>query len=347
MPQGILGCFTNPLTRKQIPIVLRELFLRNRPNHEETILEFFSRRFNENFAKQFADPLTTGIYAGDISQLSLDSCFPQLKRVEEKHGSLLLGLIKEKKKNSDNPWIKQIQSHSLFSFKEGLEQLPKALEKKLKNYLLLNCEVKSLVPRENKIDVAFSDGFVLSADHVFSTLSFPYLRQICPAALFSCVSLKNSSVIVVNAGYKKSVLKHHGFGYLIPNKEKQSILGMIWNSSIFPQQNAYDQETRLTIMLGGENNPEIVAKEKADIADICHTALREHLQITDRPDILDIHYKHHAIPQYHVGHHSSLQHIQKAVARFTPHITLLGTSFHGVSLNDCITNAKHIANSVL
>ncbi|GAA3330036.1 hypothetical protein GCM10020331_080930 [Ectobacillus funiculus] len=42
--------------------------------------------------KNLIEPLLSGIYAGDIDQMSLMATFPQFYQVEQKHGSIVRGM---------------------------------------------------------------------------------------------------------------------------------------------------------------------------------------------------------------------------------------------------------------
>ena len=70
--------------------------------------------------------------------------------------------------------------------------------------------------------------------------------------------------------------------------------------------------------------------------------LRLSLGITAPPAFTWVHRWEKAIPQYQVGHLGRLERIE---ARLTEHPGLLlsGNSFRGVSLNDCIQQAKNVA----
>ena len=41
------------------------------------------------------EPWISGIYAGDLNQLSIKACFPEFTKYEKIYGSLLIGLIAE------------------------------------------------------------------------------------------------------------------------------------------------------------------------------------------------------------------------------------------------------------
>ena len=56
------------------------------------------------------------------------------------------------------------------------------------------------------------------------------------------------SLWVVNLAFKGDLLKKKGFGYLIPTKERESVLGAIFDSSIFPEQTPLNH-TQITVML--------------------------------------------------------------------------------------------------
>lgn len=53
---------------------------------------FFRRRLGNQVVENLIEPLLSGIYAGDIDQLSLKATFPQFYEMEQEHGSLIKGL---------------------------------------------------------------------------------------------------------------------------------------------------------------------------------------------------------------------------------------------------------------
>ena len=56
--------------------------------------DFFRRRFGGEVVENLIEPLLSGVYAGDIDHMSLESTFPQFYEVEKKHRSLILGMKK-------------------------------------------------------------------------------------------------------------------------------------------------------------------------------------------------------------------------------------------------------------
>jgi oxygen-dependent protoporphyrinogen oxidase len=293
--------------------------------HDESIRDFITRRLHTSFADYLFDPMTTGIYAGDISKLSIRSCFPKFYEWEQECGSVIRGAWKQKKKpqREISPFIKQIEKSSLFSLKQGMESLIKELVKQLEIDIQYNSNVVSVEENGNGVTILLPEGRSVQADYVISTL---------PSS-----DLHYTSVIVVNVGYSKPLLSKKGFGYLIPSNQNESVLGCVWDSAIFPQQNIMN-ETRLTLMLGGENHIDDVKLTTSEIQTKVLEALERHMGITSLPDAISIKMAKQAIPQYTVGH---LSWATQKQLELSSKIIWIGTAFNGVSVNDCIAHAKN------
>lgn len=160
-------------------------------------------------------------------------------------------------------------------------------------------------------------------DAVISTLPAYALAELFPESRFQTLlnSIPFSTVGVVHLGYHKQVNPYQGFGYLIPSSEKEKVLGVIF------------EQNGLTVMIGGHHeNLEEIAKD----------AVKRHLGISDEPAICFSHTASRAIPQYPIGFLSLLEEINKEKENY-PNLFLLGTSFHGVSVNKAIEAAKNLS----
>jgi protoporphyrinogen/coproporphyrinogen III oxidase len=318
---------------------------------DESIYSFFSRHLNPKWIDRFIDPFVSGIYAGDIHKLSIKSCFPLFAEWEQKHGSLLKGAWYHPKRSPPpTSFVSEWEKTSLFSFKGGMQVLPKTIAKQLEGNIRFNCSGQSINKQEEGILIKLDNGEELKADHVIAAL---------PAEALACLftshhnsiatslhSLSTATVCVVNLGYRKNVLKRQGFGYLIPFQEGESILGCVWDSCVFPQQNEQADITGLTIMMGGTQHPEIGEWPETQILQVACSALERHLGIKVPPDIFSIKWARHAIPQYEVGHRTLIFRLKKQMNDW-PHLTLTGPFFHGVSVNDCIAEAHQLAQRLM
>ncbi len=245
-----------------LPYLVRELFIPPTQVEDESIYDFAARRFSPHIAETFFDPLTLGIYGGDIRKLSLRCCFPSLYQAERQKGSVVRSLLFRKKSK---------EPQGLFTLQGGMETLIAALQKRLPIEIVLHCPVESIESKQ-----VIAGGKKWEADHIVNALPLPFPAQ---------------SLWVVNLAYAGDVLRKKGYGYLVPSQEKQPILGTIFDSSIFPQQNVQG-ETRLTTMVRPE--------EKEPLA-VALQAARQHLGISAQPLFTAAYLAKEAIPQFPVG----------------------------------------------
>lgn len=305
LPTSFLELFSCALVRKCLPSLLNDLFTRRTEKEDETVYEFFARRFSTHVAEYLIDPLMKGIYAGDAKELSMRACFP---KIWEMPRSVILGSLSFKKKK-----------RGIVTLKRGMESLVHALSNRLQKEIQLNSEIENW------------DRF----DQVISTLPAHALAKILPKSELKSLleEIPFQTVGVVHLGFKGKVNPLEGFGYLIPSCEKEKVLGVIFDSSIFPEQNNKD-ETRLSVMIN--------SSEK--LKEIAENHVRKVLGIQEKPKIVEASCMQDAIPQYPVGFIPHLVKIQEARKREFPKLQLLGTSFHGISVNQAIRSAKDIDN---
>lgn len=310
--------------------LLKEVFVpllkewRVKPHLEdESIWDFACRRFNPRVAELLFDPLVLGIHAGDLRNLSMQSCFPGMKKWEAEYGSLTKALWANRGK-------KKIAG--LFSFKQGVATLVQALEARIRGQIVCNQEILAVNFSEECAEVKTQDS-IWKADQVFSALPM----DVCGKFFIPLQekNLKSQDVTVLNLGYPSGVLSKKGFGYLVPTCEKEDVLGVVFDSAVFPQQNRRAEETRLTVMLRGEAS-----------LNTALDAIERHLGIKTAPEAALISYKANAIPQYHLGHAEKIDLLERRLLEHFPRFKLLGNYLRGASVNDCIAFAKSCAEGL-
>lgn len=335
----------NPLTRSCLKALWRDWLMPRRQVEDESIQSFFNRRLGNSWTENLIDPFVSGIYAGDCSQLSLKSCFPLFDQWEQQSGSLLRGGLRHRSRPThSSDFVKKMQHFPMFSFQEGMETLPRALARELGDCLSLGQKINSLKSHAQGIEIQFDDGKNLIADHVISTLPTFALSSLIaanePLLAAKMKKLSYTTVVVANAGFCQNVLPLKGFGYLVPSRFGLQVLGCVWDSCIFPQHN-HGNQTRLTVMLGGSHHPEVSHMSEEEIIEQTLRVLREHLSIQSDPQMIQINKAQFAIPQFEVGYSKWKEDIQEQMNQFFPRLTLSGSAWTGVSINDCIEKARH------
>ncbi len=288
--------------------LVREAFVPKKEMEDESIYDFAVRRLTRKVADTLLDPMTLGIYSGDIRKLSLRSCFPFLHEWEMRNRSFLRSLFH---KGGDS---------RLFTLRRGIGSLIEEIGKKLTVDIVLNCPVEFIAA-----DGVNAGGKFYKADKIICALPGPVMGELTK----SWLDFPANSLWVVSLGFKTKVLSKKGFGYLVPSQEKESLLGMVWDSSIFPRDG---DQTILTAMIR-PNGDRSWAESQA------LKALQRHLGCETVPNFIDAHLMKEAIPQLVVGYQKRLDSVQEDLKGRFPSMTLVGNYINGVSVDACVRSA--------
>lgn len=326
VPASLFEAIRSPLTRPFIGTILKEVFKPQGDLADESIFAFFERRFSTTFAETFIDPMLKGIFAGDSRKLSMRAAFPKLKALEERHGSLIKGMLFSKRTEG---------LKGIYGLQSGMGSMVQALQTHLKDELQLANPVLKIEKSRNGIHLETTSGSA-SFDRVISTLPAHALQAILPPSTLKddLKEIPFASVAICKLGYKTRVNRYPGFGYLVPSREKQEILGVVFDSSAFPFHNRHPEETRMTVML------DPLERSPSACLDVAMRSVNRHLGIEKAPDFAKCTLAKQAIAQYPVGFPRLLKKMEQSVREFTG-LSFLGTSFHGISVNQAISAAMH------
>jgi oxygen-dependent protoporphyrinogen oxidase len=89
-----------------------ELFVPpRRDGVDETLAEFARRRLGPEALDKLIGPMVSGIFAGDPETMSLQSCFPRIRELEQEYGGLLRAMAKlAKQKKAERKAGKEVAS---------------------------------------------------------------------------------------------------------------------------------------------------------------------------------------------------------------------------------------------
>ncbi|XP_075419998.1 protoporphyrinogen oxidase isoform X3 [Tenrec ecaudatus] len=308
------------------------------------------------------DSLCRGVFAGDSRELSVRSCFPSLFQAEQTHRSVLLGLLlgAGQSPQPDSALIRQARAErwSQWSLRGGLETLPQALATHLTNRgvcILRGQPVQGLsLQPEGRWKVSLGNSS-LEADHVISAVPASVLSHLLPAeaALLAraLCAIPAVSVAVVNLQYHGANLPVQGFGHLVPSSEDPGVLGIVYDSVAFPEQDGNPPGLRVTVMLGGswlqmqeaggQGLSEQLFQQQAE------NAVATQLGLKESPSHCLVHLHKNCIPQYTLGHWKKLESAAQFLADHRLPLTLAGASYDGVAVNDCIESGRQAAARAL
>ncbi len=322
---------------------------------DETLADFGRRRLGKEALDKLIAPMVSGIFAGDPETMSLVSCFPRIAELEREYGGLVRAMIllaKQKKKDiADGKVVSSAAGPGgvLTSFRDGIQFLTDALSASLGTVITPDSHVVAVEKSHGApYRVRCEDGRDVEADIVIvaspAFAAAGMLDNLDPAMTSVLRQIPYASMTVVCFGYERERVSHplDGFGYLIPKKEGRSILGTLWDSSMF-ENRAPEGKVLLRSMMGGACFPEYVRLSDDEVRTRVMHDLKDVMGITAEPSFVRIFRHEQAIPQYVVGHSTRLSALDERLQAH-PGLILTGNSYRGIGLNDCVAAAQRASD---
>lgn len=330
-------------------------FIPRRPGRDdETVGDFVRRRLGSEALDKIAEPLLSGIHVSDPEKQSLLATFPRFRTIEEKHGSLIRGMLAERKaaKVRKSAGSKPV---SLFqSFKQGVSRLTEALETALIDCRLIkDTRVVSIARSgEGGYRIKLSSGETLPADAVVlatpAYVAAELLAPVSPNISGRLNAFDYVSTATISLGFRKQDIQKPfmGFGFVNPGTEKRRISACTWTSFKFDHR-APEDHILLRCFVGGPGKEEMVELDDESLIKIARAELADILDLTAEPVLARIYRWRKANPQYNLGHLDNVHQIFEACARELPGILLTGSAYEGVGIPDCVHQGQKTAGKVM
>ncbi|MDX5420811.1 MAG: protoporphyrinogen oxidase [Hymenobacteraceae bacterium] len=308
----------------------------------ETIAQFFERRFGREVVDYAVNPFVTGIYAGDPEQLLVHKAFPKLKELEQKYGSVLKGLVKQKNAG---------KRQETFSFVKGMSTLPEAIADKLVS-LHTEHRVDIITRGHGKyIITCTSAGDHDTEEYDILVLALPahqaadLVHYTFPGLAAALHNINYPPMAVVHTVYHKRDVAHplNGFGGLHPKVEDAFTAGSIWTSSLF-EGRCRPHEVMFTTFVGGSQYTEQALICREELMQRVHEELCEKHGITaEAPVFQCVHLWEHSIPQYDIY----IEDAHDMAAQLEQEGLYIAANWQaGVSVPSCIRYAKELAYKI-
>lgn len=321
----------------------------HKAEQDETVAELVERHYGAEMVDRLADPLLSGVYGGEASQLSVRAVLPRFAEMESKHGSLGRAMLSARKKMaqaSNGP------GRPLFtSLKNGMQQLVDSVITHLDSAALrTGVPVLSLQPQDG--------GWLISAGYeserfdavIVATPSqaAANLLQLANSHLASELREVNySSSVTVTLGYDRSVRASlpPGFGFLIPRSEGKRMLAATFVHNKFPHR-APEDRALIRCFLGGARDEAILQLSDEDILAIVRRELRQIIGLSADPIFARVYKWKGAMAQYAVGHLDRIGRIER-LRQQLPGLALAGNGYRGIGVPDCVRSGKEAAEQIL
>lgn len=313
---------------------------------DESLADFVHRRLGREVLERLAEPLLAGIYSTPPEHLSASCAVPKLCEFEQKHGSIIKGLI-----NSRLSQPKECQSAKppFLTLDAGMQLLPDSLARALPTGCLrLNTKVSAIVAGvQRRWSVKCSDGTDLDADAVIiatpTAVASRLLRQACPAACTELNDIESGSASSLSIIFRSKDIDQelNGSGFVVSAREGRIISACSFSSIKFGGRAAADH-VLLRVFTRANLNREDPEYEKR-LLQLVMPDLRDSLKLRGAP-VFCYAPKSNGIPRYVVGHKARVERIMGNM-RKTPGLFLAGNSYNGIGIPDCINSATLAANA--
>jgi len=158
--------------------------------------------------------------------------------------------------------------------------------------------------------------------------------------------LHYAKIVQVAVGFKQwQGMPLDAFGGLIPSKENQSILGILFPSAIFKDR-APDGGALLSVFMGGIKNPQWYDKTDIEIEKVIMEHLQTLLNSNQKPDLLHIFRYEKAIPQYELSSGERFETIAQ-IENTHKGLYLAGNIRNGIGMADRIKQGTDLAKIII
>ena len=309
-------------------------------DEDESLRQFGDRRLGPAFTNVFLDAMSAGIYGSTPDRISVKAAFPLVVALERDYGGLFRGMIRKRRKDAGPGGI-------LTSTRAGISTLIRHLESVIEADWHYGEPVQSVERAGAGYRVQTSKG-ATDVDRVAicaTSFAAAGMVQGLDAELSQrLASIQYSPIAVVGFGYRSLEHPLDGFGLLTTSSSRQPVLGVLWDSSIFPDR-APPGCKSIRAMIGGQRNPELVNQDDAGLVATARVGIRNTMGLDQDPDVTFVKRWDRGIPSYAPGHISNVNAIL-ARADAVPGLYLNCNAYRGIAMNDCARNSRELAERI-
>jgi oxygen-dependent protoporphyrinogen oxidase len=312
---------------------------------DESIADFARRRLGREAAERLVAPLLGGISAGDASDLSVASSFPQLVAMERQYGSLVRGMRAARRARDEARGARTGSEPSAFvSLAGGVGDLVNALAEHVRSsggILRTHAAVRALVRtgREWSVDIEGANPIV--ADAVL--LAIPaYAAGRIAGPLDEALAqhlgrLQSASTATVFLGFRRADVAHplDGSGFVVPRTLGRPILAGTWVSSKWHGR-APEGQVLLRVFVGGPAADVALRADDLELVALARRELAALMGLTAEPLFWRVFRFDRASAQMRVGHARDLREVRERLASSAPGVDVAGGGYDGIGIPDCI-----------
>jgi oxygen-dependent protoporphyrinogen oxidase len=328
-------------------------------DHDESVESLVVRRMGRECLDRLAEPLIGGVNGSDPKDMSLAATYPMLLDMEQKHGSLVLGFLAQRRKVEEMkrkyPPKPGARPRTFFSsFKLGLQFIiDRMADAAGRDRIRTGVSATALRRDGDRWAVTLSTGEVLAADAVivaaeaWATTSL--VREAVPAIadLVGTIPCSSSATVILAFDEVDCPFDKKWHGILTPAVEKRSLTGVSLMSSKWPDR-APKGRVLLRGFLGGPRDQDVLLKGDDELIELARTQMVDLIGVKAdaRPRYAKIFRWEGGMPQYTVGHLDRVDEIERLQGGVAG-LALAGNAYRGVGVPNALESGERAVTKVL
>ena len=314
---------------------------------DESVAEFIEEHYGAEAVDYLAEPLLSGIYGGNPSELSVTSVLPRFVELAARYGSLTRGVLAERAKAR-----RDAAAAPLFrTLKGGLGQMVGAVTAAIRGKAEVRTGRAQTVERAGAGFHIKMDGDWLEADqlvvaceaHSGSALLGGVDARL--AELLGTVPYSSSMTVALGFDAADFAAPPSGFGFLVPKKERRRLVACTWVGTKFSHR-VPEGKVVARCFLGGAEDAGVLAEPDEAVVAAVTRELQQIAGFTAQPRFARVFRWPRSMAQYTVGHPRRLAEMEARVA-LIPGLHLAGNAYQGIGVPDCIRMGRQAAEKIL
>ena len=313
---------------------------------DESVAEFIEEHYGAEAVDYLAEPLLSGIYGGNPSELSVKSVLPRFADLAERYGSLTRGVLAERAKAPKNP-----NPAPLFrTLKGGLGQMVDAVAASIQGKVEVRHGRAETIERTAEGFRVGMEGDWIEADRLVMACEAhsgsALLKAVDGRAAELLAKVPYSSSMTVALGFNARDFDRPpvGFGFLVPRKERRKLVACTWVGTKFSCRVPEDK-VMARCFLGGTDNAGVLGEPDEAIVAAVTAELQDIAGVSARPVFHRISRWPRSMAQYPVGHGERMAELEARIGAI-PGLYLAGNAYQGIGVPDCIRMGRTAAEKI-
>ena len=317
---------------------------------DRSVAEFIEEHYGGEALDYLAEPLLSGVYGGNPSELSVTSVLPRFVELANRYGSLTRGVLAERARaaraRSNQPPLPLFRT-----LRGGLGQMVDAVAEAIRptaEVLHARAEAIERSAAGFRIRIAgdwLEAGRLVMACEAHSASALLSGVDGRLAELLATVLYTSSMTVALGYDARDFARPPRGFGFLVPRRERRRLVACTWVGTKFSHRVPEDKVVA-RCFLGGRGDAAVLEESDEAVAAAVADELREIAGVTAPTRFCRISRWPRSMAQYTVGHAARLAEMEARAAAI-PGLHLAGNAYQGIGIPDCIRMGRAAAEKIL